>query len=140
MLCNLRPTPDDPSCEIKGPVGTVQLKVVGTFGSVVFMSADYNGQDLITTPTDTITVPIVTGSKKLHLVYGFSAGATGRGKLIEMCDAGNVLDDNVRGDDQSKTYRVCASPLAGGAPAALAAKRAPAAKKAAKKAARKVQP
>jgi hypothetical protein len=141
MPCNLRPTPEDPLCEIKGPAGSVQLKAVGTFGSIVFTAADYNGQELITSPVDTITVPIVEGKKKLHLVFGFSAGAAGRGKMIEVCDSNNVLDDNVRGDDQSKTYRICASAPAAAAPAKkAAAEKATAAKKAAHpQAAKKVQ-
>lgn len=119
MGCNLKPTPEDPLCEIKGPAGAVKLKAVGTFGSIVFTAADYNGQELITSPVDTITVPIVEGKKKLHLVFGFSAGAAGRGNLVEVCEANNVLDDSIRGDNQSKTYRICASPqVAGGPPPA----------------------
>ena len=130
MACNLRFTPEDPGCEIKGPVGDAQLKVVGTFGSIVFMAADYGGQDLLTGGiSDTITVPIGAGKKNLHAVFGFSAGNAGRGNLQDVCQGGNVLDDDIRGDNPSKTYRICA-PVAAAAPA-------PALKAAAKGAPRK---
>ncbi len=121
MACNLQSTPEDPGCEIKGPAGDAKMKVVGTFGSIMFMAAEYNGTDLLTGGvSDTITVPIVADKKNLHVVFGFSAGNNGRGNLMEVCTGGNVLDDDLRGDNPQKTYRIC-----GKASATAAGKTAP---------------
>jgi hypothetical protein len=89
----------------------VTILVKGTVGTVLFIKARYDAEDLVPTGTTAseVSFTIAEGRRVFEAVYVFSAGAAGRGELHEKCSEAEtqLLDDNIRGDNEVKRLRIC---------------------------------
>jgi hypothetical protein len=116
MGCNLTKLFLDPVCDFKGKAGDqLTLTLVGTVGNVQFEAAKYGGTALAGLPATEITFTLHDGRIPLDVVYTFSSGTNGRGKLHEKCPSNTLLDDWVRGDNPVTRYVICTTSTNGGA-------------------------
>ena len=112
MPCRLVLTPEDDWCHCRGPVDQpVTLQVKATVGTVQFIKVRYDGRDLVPegVTASEVAFTIAEGHKVFEAVYVFSAGPAGRGELHEKCSETEtqLLDDNIRGDNEVKRLRIC---------------------------------
>lgn len=110
MPCKLRTTCTDLWCQFCAlPGSQVTLVAVGTQGTILFQSARYDGQELVTSgPTAEVTFGVKSGRKLFIAAYAFSQGSNGRGELHERCTPTqtNKLDD-LTGLEPLRRHRIC---------------------------------
>jgi len=91
--------------------------VKGTVGTVLLKKARYDGKDLVPegTAASEVSFTIGDGRKVFEAVYVFSAGPAGRGELHEKCSETQtqLLDANIRGDNEVKRLRICGTGVEG---------------------------
>jgi hypothetical protein len=93
--CKITPTPLDPNCPFKAVVGPATIEVVDVVGTVQFLTAEYDGQPILGTPSKQITFTVVAGKKNLDLVFSFvdPPGDVARGIVQEVCPGKTFLGD-----------------------------------------------
>ncbi|HXG31917.1 MAG TPA: hypothetical protein VNJ11_01015 [Bryobacteraceae bacterium] len=101
----------DAWCHFCAPAGArVTLAVVGTAGSVRFASVRYGETELVAGPAvEEVSFDVRPGRNVLTAVYVFSHGAEGRGRLCERSPDGRlqVLEEDLRGDNEVRGHRIC---------------------------------